>query len=73
MYCKIYNSSLTPALAWSPPAALSRGQHSAGEVALNLYSHFSGSEMDKSALAVPHDSSTVADREGPFQHLALCM
>jgi hypothetical protein len=63
----IYNSSLTPVA----PDAASRGQHKAGEVALNLYSHFSGSEIDSSALVVPQDNSTVADRIGPFQHFAL--
>jgi hypothetical protein len=63
----IYNSSLTPVV----PAATSRGQHKAGLVALNLYSHFSGSEIESSALVVPQDNSTVADRMGPFQHFAL--
>jgi hypothetical protein len=38
---------------------------------LNLYSHFSGSDIDNKALVVPQDNSTVADRMGPFQHFAL--
>ena len=38
---------------------------------MNLYSHFSGSEIDSSSFAVPHDSATMADRIGPFQHFAL--
>ena len=63
----IYNSSFTPAV----PGVTSRGQHNAGEVALNLYSHFSGSEIESNALVVPQDNSTVADRMGPFQHFAL--
>jgi hypothetical protein len=50
---------------------MSRGQHKAGLVALNLYSHFSGSKIESSALVVPQDNSTVADRIGPFQHFAL--
>lgn len=65
-----YSSSLT-AFGAALLVVPSNGQQSAGEVALKRYSHFSGSVMDSRALVVPHDSSIVADRDGPFQHLAL--
>ena len=35
------------------------------------YSHFSGSEMLRIVLVVPHVRSTVTDRIGPFQQRAL--
>ena len=39
-------------------SSLSRGQQRAGEVTVNWYSHFSGSEMDSRAFCVPHDRET---------------
>lgn len=40
-------------------------------VALNLYSHFSGSDTERMAFSVPQERSTLTERIGPFQHFAL--
>ena len=55
MHKHAQSSSLTPSASVDPGR---RGQHKAGEVTLNLYSHFSGSEMESSAFVVPHVMST---------------
>lgn len=62
----IYSSDFT-----LDSASASNGQQRAGDVAFMWYSHFSGSEMDKTALVVPHARSTVTERIGPFQQRAL--
>lgn len=72
MHLWIYSSSLTGSGSEAAfPVVPSKGQHKAGDVALKRYSHFSGSVMESKAFVTPQDSSTVAEREGPFQHLAL--
>lgn len=66
---KRYNSTF-PSLPFSTFSS-ANGQHSAGLVTWNRYSHFSGSEMCVISLAVPQLKSTLTDRSGPFQHFRL--
>lgn len=55
---------------FEPPASRSSGRQSAGLVPVNRYSHFSGSETERSAFSVPQEKATLTLRSGPFQQRA---
>ena len=66
LYHLRYNSTFS-----LPSLSSTKGQHSAGLVTRNRYSHFSGSEICVISFAMPQLKSTWTDRSGPFQHFNL--